>query len=103
MVRIFTPVQADGNRKPLNDFHKIARSIFRGKQAGDRSGRSRHALHITVKLAFIGVDADIDLLACVHFAELCFFEIGRNPNIVDLRNHEHLVAGLHALAQFYGF
>lgn len=39
----------------------------------------------------------------MHFAELCFFEIGRNPDVIDLRDREHLFAGLHALAQFHGF
>lgn len=45
MVRIFPFVQADANRKSLDDFHKIARSIFRWKQAGDRAGGSRHFPH----------------------------------------------------------
>jgi hypothetical protein len=86
VVRFFPFVQADANRKSPDAFHKNAHSIFRWKLAGERAGGSRHAFRITVKLAFIGVDADIDLLACVHCRGI-FVRI-----VVSQEPHPHIVA-----------
>ena len=50
-----------------------------------------------------GVHADVNFLAGAHFAELRFFEIGGDPDVLRLADGEELFAGCNALANLYCF
>src|SRR5690349_5066546 len=90
-------IESDAHREALHHLHVIPAGVFRRQQAGDGSGGSGEAFDVAAEILTVGIDANGDLLAGMNPAQLRFFEIRRDPHIVDLGDQKKLLAWLHVV------
>src|SRR5579864_2235333 len=95
-------IENDLDRDALHYFHVIPRSIFWRQQAEARAAGSGNALDLSVVGSAVGIDVDGDALADFHLPKLRFFEVCRDPNIIEIDDLHEFLAGSDVLPDFHG-
>ncbi len=95
-------IEHDLDRNALHDFHVVSGGIFRRQQAEAGAAGAGDAVHLAVVGSAVGVDVDGDALADLHFAQLRFFEVGGDPNVVEIDDLHQFLAGSDVLPDFDG-
>src|SRR5438128_6066568 len=103
MLRVLIAIEANPHRKPLNDFDKVAASIFRWQKAEQRSRGTREILDRPSVVATERVNMDVHRLTRAHVFELSFLEVRRHPDIVKGNDGKQTLSWLNSLAEFDGF
>src|SRR5579875_2192193 len=83
--------QPYAHRQPLHYLHVVACRVLRRQQAVDRAGRSRQRLHVAVEVQLECIHVDRHRLSLGHVLHLRFLEVRRDPDVVGLRQREHLL------------
>ena len=94
-IAIFSRIENDFYRNPLNNFHVIASGVFRWKQTEEWARCSRNAVHVSFQSPASGIDVNFRFLTHTHVLKLRLFEIGGDPHFVERHDREQLLAGLH--------
>src|SRR5690242_16063788 len=90
-------VEADAHRKTLHHLHIVAAGVLRREQARHGPGGRWEAFDVAAKILTVRIDGNGGLLAGVNPAQLCFLEVCRDPEVIDLGDEEQLLAGLHVV------
>ena len=106
-IRLKLPgiIKDDLHRHPLNDFHVVARGVFRGQEAESGAAAALKAVDVGRKLQIgVAIDGHDNGLARPHFGQLRFLEIGDYPHVRVDQCQQRLTdlnecPGLDALAQ----
>src|SRR6516164_4423772 len=77
-------IERDLHRNSLHNFHEVTGGVFRWQQAGDRAAGPSDTLYMAFVVLAGGVDVNRDGLIGSHIAELGFFEVGRDPEVVEI-------------------
>ena len=102
MIVILARLQHNAHRNALHNFYIVAAGILRRQQAEARTGGAAEGIDAAAIVAPGSVGAEGHALAGLHLLQLCFFEIGGDPDVVDGNDGQQLLARLHALAGFHG-
>jgi hypothetical protein len=103
VIAIFSGLQDDLYGNPLHNFHVVAGGIFRGQEAEERTSGAGDAIDMAFVVAAGRVRVNFDPLADTHVAELRFFEVCGDPNLIEGNNREKLLPGLHIPPDNHGF
>src|ERR1700756_2439450 len=103
MLRILVGIETNPHWEPLNDFDKVAASIFRWQKTEQRSRGAREILDSPSVVATERINMDIHRLTRAHVYELSFFEVGRHPDIVNGNDGKQTLSWLNPLPEFDGF
>ena len=102
MIFIFSGIEHDLDRDALHDFHIISRSIFGRQKTEAGAAGAGDAIDFAVISFAIGINFNGDGLADFHLAELGFFEVGGDPDIIERNDlHQFLTRG-HVLSDLNG-
>src|SRR5215468_6416578 len=103
MLRILVGIETNPHWEPLNDFDKVAASIFRWQKAEQRSCRAREIFDGPVVVAIERINMNVHGLPRAHVFQLSFFEVCRYPDIVKGNDGKQTLSWLNPLAEFDGF
>ena len=81
-IIILAGIEVDADRNSLHYFHIVSGRVFGWQKAEARSARSTDCLNLAPVFLAEGVDSEPDPLPWAHAAELRFFEIRGDPDIV---------------------
>src|SRR5690348_2916846 len=102
MVLVLIRIEHDAHGNALHDFHVVARCVLRRKETEAGAARATDRLHFAVVIATGRVHFDIDWLAGFHVLELRFFEVGGDPNVLNIDERHECLTRLHVLPDFGG-
>ncbi len=102
MIVIRAGIQHDLDWNALHHFHVVSSGVFGGQQAETSSAGSGNAVYFAVIGSAVGVDFDGDPLANLHLPQLGFFEVRRDPNVVEIDDLHQFLAGSDVLPDFHG-
>src|SRR5262249_3827810 len=94
-VVILTGIEDDLNGNPLDDLDEVACCVFRRQYAEQWSSGAADAVDVAPVGAAIRVHPHINNWTWAHMLELSFFEVRRNPDVLERHHSQQLLAGLH--------
>jgi len=86
----------------LHDLYVIASCILGRQQAEARTGRTADRVDVAVEFVAVCIHVALALLPHLHLLELCLFEIGGDPEIVEVDDGDQGLPGLHNLPGLNG-
>src|SRR5580698_8610436 len=95
MITILARFENNLHGHALNDFYVVSRGILRRQKTKQRSGGPRDAIDMPVVGAAVRVKLDLGFLAHPHVLQLSFFEVRRNPDLVQRHHGEQLLSWVH--------
>src|SRR3954462_6305218 len=93
MVVVRAPIKFDLDRNALHDFHVITGCVLRRQKAEASAAGSGNAVDFAVVLPAVGVDFDGDSLPCLHVPKLSLFEVGCDPDVIQIDPLNYPLAG----------
>src|SRR5581483_4069762 len=101
-IAVLALIEPDDHGDTLDDFDVVAGRVLGRKQAEARSAGSRQTFDVTAIAAAVGVHLDVRRLADLHVLKLRFFEVGDNPDVVQIDNRYQELPGFDVLADLDG-
>src|SRR5207245_3943336 len=83
VIVVLAGVEIDANRNALNHLHIIPRGVLGRQQAEPGAAGAADCFKFAGVFAAESVHAKLDALAGFHAAELGFFKIGRDPDVIE--------------------
>src|SRR5208282_1725828 len=90
-IFILPRIENDLYRNPLHNFHVVSGGIFRRKQAEERPGCSRDAVHMAFQSPPRGIDMNLRSLSNLHVLQLRLFKIGGHPHFIQRHHRQQLL------------
>src|SRR6185312_5986992 len=97
MILVLVRIENDAHRNALHNLHVVSRCILWGKEAEARSADAADCQNFAFIVATGCIHFDIDWLAGLHVLELRLFEVGCDPEIVDIHQRHERLAWLDVL------
>jgi|SRR5271166_1007460 len=102
MFWVLTRIYVNPYWKALDNLDVVTTGAFGRKETEERARSAGHVLDGAAKVSTQTIDMDRDGFAWVHAAELCFFEVRCDPDVVDRNDREQCLAGLNAISNLDG-
>ena len=100
MIFVLVSIKHDAHRNSLHHLYVVAGGVLRRKQTEPGTTCAANGEDFAFVLATGRVDLDLNRLSLLHVAQLRFFEVCRDPDIVDVDKRHQRLSWLNVLSHF---
>src|SRR5271165_1494958 len=101
MIVVRARIEHDLDRDALHDLDVVSGGVFWREEAEAGAAGGGNAVDLPVIGPAVGVDFNRGLLSNFHFAKLRLFEVGRDPNVVQVDDLHEFLAGSNILPDLH--